>query len=31
MNVKRVSIEDMKLRDPDIFTDKKVIGAGTFG
>ena len=31
IKVERKSLSDMALKDPDIFTEKKVIGQGTFG
>jgi hypothetical protein len=31
MSVERKSLKDTGPKDPDIFTDKKVIGQGTFG
>ena len=31
IKVERKSLRDMTLKDPDIFTEKKVIGQGTFG
>ena len=31
LHYKRVSLSEMALKDPDIFTEKRVIGQGTFG
>ena len=31
MNIKRVSLKESSMMNPDSFQDKKVIGQGTFG